>query len=168
VRSGDFVMMQIGQPTNSMYLAGHPTSVNPPSIVNPLISHEAHSGRRYRPSSHRIHDASTNATLRRLLRLGMRRKRDGYIYESGKRQESMQHGWLLERLIVIESQASNRACRETCGRRGSSSDKEVTGDFGMVTGESHFHSSWVARGAVGNQRLAARFMVNASGPYPVA
>jgi hypothetical protein len=44
----------------------------------------------------------------------MRRKRDRYIYESGKRQESMQHGWFLGRLIVIGSQASNRVCRETC------------------------------------------------------
>jgi hypothetical protein len=48
-----------------------------------------------------------------LLRLGVRRKRDTYIYESGKRQESMQHGWFLGRLIVIGSQASNRVC-ETC------------------------------------------------------
>src|SRR5688572_13924030 len=65
-------------------------------------------------SSHRIHDASANGARRPLLRLGMRRKRDRYTNESGKRQESMQHGWFLERLIVIASQASNRVCRETC------------------------------------------------------
>ncbi len=43
--------------------------------LNPLIAHEVHSGRRYCPSSHRIHDASTNGARRLLLRLGMRRKR---------------------------------------------------------------------------------------------
>jgi hypothetical protein len=82
--------------------------------VNALIAHEVYSRRRYCPCSHRIHDASANDARRPLLRLGMRRKRDRYIYESGKRQESMQHGLFLERLIVIASQLSNRVCRETC------------------------------------------------------
>jgi hypothetical protein len=74
--------------------------------VNALIAHEVYSGRRYRPSSHRINDASTNGARRPLLRLGMRRKRDRYIkYKSGKRQESVQHGWFLGRLMVIGSRA---------------------------------------------------------------
>jgi hypothetical protein len=38
--------------------------------------------------------------------------------DTGKRQDAMQQGWLLERLIVNGLHASNRVCRETCGQRG--------------------------------------------------
>ena len=88
--------------------------------VNALIAHEVYSRRRYCPSSHRIHDASANGARRLLLRLGMRRKEtDTYTRAaSGKNRCGMDR--FLERLIVVGSQASNRVCRETCGRRGSS------------------------------------------------
>ena len=63
-------------------------------------------------------EAATNCQARRRSADRCCRTRPRSPLESGKRQESIQHGWFLERLIV-GSQASNRVCPETCGRRGS-------------------------------------------------
>jgi hypothetical protein len=63
-------------------------------------------------------EAATNCQARRRSAERCCRTRPRSPLESGKRQESIQHGWFLERLIVIGSQASNRVCPETCGRRG--------------------------------------------------
>jgi hypothetical protein len=59
-------------------------------------------------------EAATNCQARRRSADRCCRTRPRSPLESGKRQESIQHGWFLERLIVIGSQASNRVCRETC------------------------------------------------------
>ena len=62
------------------------------------------------------------------MRLGMRRKRDRCIYESGERQESMQHGWFLERLIVIEAKLAIESVAKLAAGAEVASKKEVTSD----------------------------------------